>query len=161
MKAFLTLSSIFAIMVGIVLILGGIWGIKFTYENVAKENIITTEDASIPNTKVRDPLTLKAQADVIRKHALEMTDGKTYSQMPKQIPATDENGNALLDNNGEPVMKANEARNIWITVTSLTTALNLAILSYAFSAFTVLMGFVSIWTGFIFILLRKNHKFTK
>lgn len=156
MRGILKISSVFAILAGLILVLGGVWGITFTYQNVAKENIVTPEDAKIPNAKVRDPLTIKAQADIIRTHALKMTGGKTYSEMPRQIPSVDENGNAILDESGNPVMETNKARDIWVTVTSLTTALNLAILSYAFSAFTILMGVISIWTGVVFYFLSKK-----
>lgn len=158
MGGLLKLSSVFAIIAGLILVLGGLWGIKFTYENISREHIVTPEDAAIPNAPVADPLTLKAQADIIRHHALTMTEGKTYAQMPQQIPSLDENGQPILDDKGEPVMVPNAARNIWITVTALTTALNLGILTYAFSAFTILMGLISIWTGVVFFLLSKNHK---
>ena len=158
MKSMLKLSSFFAIIAGAILVLGGLWGINFTYQNISRENIITTPDSALPNKPVRDPLTLKAQADVIRKHVLEMTNGKTYSQMPRQIAKVDENGSPILDENGKPVMVENSTRNLWVTATTLTTALNLGILTYAFSAFTILMGIISIWTGVVFFALSKNTK---
>lgn len=157
MSSFLRLSAFFAIIAGIILIFGGIWGIKFTYQNIEQEKIVTPEDASIPNTPVGDPFTLKSQADVIRKHALGMTGGKTYSQMPRQVESVDENGKPVLDKEGKPVMIPNKARDIWITVTALTTALHLGILTYAFSAFTILMGSISVWTGIVFLVLSKKN----
>lgn len=156
MKFLLRLSSLFAIAAGVVLILGGIWGISFTYQNIEREKIVTPEDASIPNAPVRDPFTLKSQADIIRAHALKMTGDKTYSQMPRQIESVDENGDPILDENGEVVMVPNKARDTWITVTALTTALNLGILTYAFSAFTILMGSISVWTGFVFFVISNK-----
>lgn len=156
MRLLLKLSSLFAIVAGIVLIIGGIWGIGFTYQNVEREKIVTPEDASIPNAPVRDPLTLKAQADIIRTHALDMTGGLTYSQMPRQIESVDENGEKVLDEEGAPVMVPNKARDTWITVTALTTALNLGILTYAFSAFIILIGVISVWTGIVFAVLSQK-----
>lgn len=157
MRLLLRLSSFFAIIAGIVLILGGIWGISFTYQNIEREKIITPEDASIPNAAVKGPLTLKAQSDIIRVHALEITGGKTYSQMPRQIASVDENGISILDEKGAPVMVPNKARDTWITVTALTTALNLGILTYAFSSFIILIGSISVWTGFVFAVLSKKN----
>jgi hypothetical protein len=133
MKKILTLSSFLATIAGIVMILGGMWGIVFTYKNVAREQITTPPDASIPSTPVRGPFTLKSQADIIRHHVLEATGGKTYSQMPQKIQKMDQNGNPVLDDAGAPVMVSNDARNIWVTATTLTTALNLAIITYVFS----------------------------
>jgi hypothetical protein len=156
MRLYLKLSGLFAIMAGIILILGGAWGITFTYDNVAREKIVTPEDASIPNTPVRGPFTLKAQADIIRKHALKTTGGKTYSEMPRLIESVDENGQPELDEDGKPVMVPNKARDTWITVTALTNAINLGILTYAFSAFTLLMGLISVWTGLVFLQLPQS-----
>ncbi len=138
------------------MILGGTWGIVFTYKNVAREQITTPADASIPNAPVRGPLTLKAQADIIRHHVLETTGGKTYSQMPQKVQKVDEKGDPVLDENAQPVMVSNDARNIWVTATALITALNLGIITYVFSGLIVFLGFVSIWTGIAFRALRKG-----
>lgn len=158
MKSLLRLSSLLAIIAGTILVLGGFWGISFTYENVTREHIVTPEDATIPGKPVSDPFTLKSQADIIRHHTLNSTEGKTYAEMPRQIEKVDEAGNPVLDADGNAVMVPNDARNLWITATTLTTALNLGILTYAFSAFIVLIGGISIWTGVVFWALAKNYK---
>lgn len=151
----LTISSFFATTTGIVLIIGGLWGIYFTYKNIAQEKIVTPGDASISSQPVRGPLTLKAQADVIRKHTLKITGGKTYSQMPQEIAKISEDGQPVLDADGNQIMVANSARNIWMNATTLTTALNLGILTYVFSGIVLLFGFISIWTGIVFWTLRN------
>jgi len=157
MKKLLKVSSILAVVVGAVLVAGAIWGIVFTYQNITRENITTPEDASIPGVPVRGPFTLKAQADIIRAHALRISEGKTYAEMPRQIEKVDENGQPVLDEKGELVMTANTARDLWITATTLTTALNLGIVTYAFSAFILLFGLISIWTGVVFWALSKKY----
>jgi len=133
MKKLLKISSVLAIGAGIVFVAGGAWGIGFTYQNVAREKIVTPSDASIPNKPVRGPFTLKSQADVIRKHALEASDGKVYAEMPRDAD-----------------------RGTWVTATMLTTALNLGILTYVFSGLVVLFGCISIWTGYIFYALSRR-----
>jgi hypothetical protein len=155
MQNLLKKSAGLAIVAGVVLVVGGVWGVYFTYTNVARENIITPSDASIPNTPVRGPLTLMSQAEVIRQHTFESTDGQTYAEMPRQVEKKDANGVVMTGDDGSPLMVANEARNIWVTATTLTTALNLAIISYVFSALIVLFGLISIWTGFVFRALSK------
>lgn len=157
MKKILFVSSFFAIITGLVLVGGGIWGITFTYKNVARENITTPDDASIPRVPVRGPFTLKSQTDIIRVHTLRMTEGKTFSEMPRQIPKLDENGQQILGEDGKPVMTANTARDIWITATTLITALNLGIFAYVFAGFPILFGLFSIWTGIIFYALSRKY----
>ena len=157
MKKLLVTSSVLAILAGIVLVAGGIWGIYFTYKNVANEKIVTPQDSAIPEKPVRGVLTLKAQADIIREHTLRMTGGKTFSEMPRQIPKLDDSGKHLLDAEGNPVMVANTARDIWITATTLITALHLGVLTYIFSGMVLLFGFISIWTGIVFYALSRER----
>lgn len=157
MKKILKIASILAIIAGIVLIVGGVWGVKFTYKNVAQEKIMTTPDSSLPNRLVSGPMTLKAQADVIREHTLKTTGGKTYAEMPREIQKVDEKGKALFNSKGEPLMAQNTARDLWITATTLTTALNLGIITYAFSGLIILFGLVSIVTGYVFSALSKKY----
>lgn len=159
MKKLLKISSVLAIGVGIVMVIGALWGISFTYKNIAQEKITTPADASIPEKPVRGPFTLKAQADIIRDHTLESTEGKTFAEMPRQIPKLDEKGKQVLGPDGKPAMTANTAREIWITATTLTTALNLGIISYVFSGLILLFGCISIWTGIVFYALSKRGKF--
>lgn len=138
MKKLLKISSVLAIIVGILLVAGAIWGVCFTYKNIAQEKIVTPADSSIPERSVRGPLTLKAQADIIREHTLKTTDGKTYAEMSRE----------------------DEKRPLWITATTLTTALHLGILTYVFSGLIFLLGCISIWNGIVFYFLsrRKNFK---
>lgn len=134
MHKLLKVSSGLAIVVGIVLVVGALWGISFTYKNIVQEKIVTPEDSSVPNQLVRGPFTLKAQADIIREHVLKITEGKTYAEMPRE------------DSN----------RNLWVTATTLTTALNLGILTYVFSGLILLFGSISIWTGIVFYALSRK-----
>ena len=159
MKKLLKISSVLAIVAGVLLVVGGIWGVAFTYKNIAQEKIVTPADANIPEKPVRGPFTLKAQADIIREHTLKSTGGKTFAEMPRQIPKLDENGQQILGTDGNPVMTANTARDIWITATTLTTALNLGIMTYVFSGLILLFGCISIWTGIVFYALSRRANF--
>ena len=157
MKKMLIVSSALAVGAGAVMLVGGLWALAFTYQNIAQEKIVTPDDASIPSTPVRGPLTLKAQADVIRMHTLKSTGGLTFAEMPRQVPKMDAEGDAVLDAEGEPVMVANTARDMWVTATTLTTALNLGIITYLFSGLVTLFGLISIWTGLVFYGLSKKY----
>ncbi|MCX6757526.1 MAG: hypothetical protein NTZ44_01420 [Candidatus Nomurabacteria bacterium] len=157
MKKLLKISSILAIVAGIVLIIGGLWGISFTHKNVVEEKITTSPDSSLPNQLVSGPMTLKAQAEVIREHTLKMTGGKTYAEMPREIPKLDLAGKPVLDAKGVAVMMPNTARDIWVTATALTTALHLGMITYAFSGLILLFGLISVMTGIVFSALSKRY----
>ena len=157
MKTLFKTSAVLATVAGLILVLGGVWGVYFTYQNIVAEKIVTPEDASLPGEMVRGPLTLKSQADIIRHHTLNMTGGKTYAEMPRMIEKLDASGVAVVDAEGKPVMVPNDARNMWITATTLTTALHLGILTYGFSAIVILLGLISLWNGFIFCKLAKRE----
>ncbi len=147
--------AIFAIVVGIGAVLGGIGGAAYTYDQAAAQDITTPEDASIAETPVRGPLSMWAQQDIINHHQLERTGGLYYSQMERQVPVVDEAGNAVLDENGEQVMGPNTARDSWITATTLTTSLSMGIMAYALSAFAIVVGLVLAALGFVVLRLRR------
>lgn len=158
MQKMLRMSAGFAIGAGIIIAIAGFWGIVFVYNNVARENIVTPEEASIPSSPVRGPLTLKAQADIIRVHTLKATSGKTFAEMPRSIPQLDDKGRQVVGKDGKPIMVDNAARNIWIIATTLTTALYFGILAYAFSAFAIFVGIVFICFGVVFCKLARQSR---
>lgn len=147
--------AIFAIVVGAGSVLGGVFGAAYTWNQAVAQDITTPDDARFAEVPVRGPLSMWAQSDIITHHQLDNTEGLYYSQMERMVPAVDEDGNAVLDEDGEPVMVPNEARAGWVTATSLTTALGLGILSYAVSAFAIVVGLVLLAMGWVVLRLRR------
>lgn len=156
MRNIIALTALLSGVAGFVLFFAGVGGLVYTYANVARENVLTTSDARIPNTPVRGPRTLKAEADVIRVHMLEMSGGKTYAEAPRYIEVKNDDGTPMLDESGEPVMIPNEARQTWITAMTLIATLNLALLAYALSALSVVLGLLFIWNGFVFRTISRS-----
>jgi len=90
--------GLFAIIVGIVMILAGAVTYGMVTSQLRDENITVSEDAQFfGGARVQDPLTAYAQAEVINKHALAATDGKTFAELPQDDPrrATVMNGSFL------------------------------------------------------------------
>jgi hypothetical protein len=86
----------------------------------------------------------------MRIHALEATQGKTYAQMPRFATADGKGTNdakaALKDpKSGQPV--DNAARNVWVTETALSTALNTSFFAENVAMFSIVMGIALILTG--------------
>lgn len=153
----LLVAAVTALTIGIGSIAAGVAGAVYTYGQAATESIVTPDDAAIPGAEVRGPLTMKAQADVIREHTLERTDGLYFAEMPRTVEQVDEAGNVVLNESGEPVMVPNTARDIWLTATTLTTALNLGIIAYAMAAFAVVVGLALVISGAVFLSLRRSE----
>ena len=92
----------------------------------------------------------------MRKHALEATGGQTYAQMPRFVDATgkgtnDEKAAAKDPKSGKPV--DNPARNIWVTETALSTALNTAYFAESTATFVIVMVIALLLTGIGFLVL--------
>ena len=120
--------------------------------NVAGEAISTGNEA-------------KCFADYMRIHTLEATGGYTYSEMgryevlataPKSELATgggtDNSQYAVKDaKTGQPV--ANGARDLWVTETALTTALNTSFFAERVAMFSIATGFALFLVGIGFLVL--------
>ncbi len=122
-------ASVVLIAFGIGAVYMGVDGRDRVRSDLAREQIIGTPDSSIPDQLVNSGSEAQAFARTIRKHTLAATGGQTYAQMPRFLgddgkPTDDEQAAATDPKSGEAL--ANPARNIWVTSTALTTALNTA-----------------------------------
>jgi len=104
-------------------------------------------------------------AQYMQIHALEASGGFTYAQMGMYVAkpgspkaqltpdgATDNKAYAQIDpTTKQPV--SNGARNVWVTETALTTALNQAYLGSQLSLFSIVVGVALILAGIGFIVL--------
>lgn len=146
--------AVFAMVIGAGAAIGGIFGVTYTYQQAAAENITTPADASLAEVPVRGPLSMWAQQDIITRHQLDRTEGLRFSEMERMVPVLDEAGAPVIGEDGEPVMAPNTARESWVTATTLTTALGLGMLAYGLSAFAIVVGLTLIGLGFTTYKLR-------
>jgi len=149
-------ASIVLIAFGAGTIYTGFNGRDQVRSDLAREQIVGTPDSTIPNQLVNTGSEAQAFAKVMRKHTMEATGGLTYAQMPRYIdqagkPTNNEKAAATDPKSGEPV--ANPARNIWVTETALTTALNTAYFAESVATFAIVMGFALLLSGIGFLIL--------
>ncbi len=98
-------------------------------------------------------------AQYMRIHALESSNGLTYSQMGRFLAASDptdpagtsDEEAALKDESGKPV--SNAARNTWVTETALSTALNVSYMAEQIALFGLIVGIALLLSGIGFIIL--------
>ena len=104
----------------------------------------------------------RAFAQIMHEHALESSDGRTYSQMgrfvsakdPESPAGTSDEAAALKDEKGNPV--SNEARNTWVTETALSTALNVSYMAEQVALFGIVVGFALLLSGIGFLILTLS-----
>jgi hypothetical protein len=142
-------ASIILIAFGIGAVYSGLDGRDFVRGELAKEKIVATPDSAIAGQKVDTGAEAREFAKTMRKHTLEATGGKTYAEMDRFLAAkgggTTNDEAAALMQNGKPV--DNPARNIWVTETALTTALNTSYFAEQVALFSMVMGIALLLTG--------------
>jgi hypothetical protein len=116
----------------------------------------TLPTCSVAGKTVNSGSRAKCFADYMRIHALEASDGRTYSQMGQFVTAqgkeTDDKTLAAKDpKTGKPT--SNAARNVWVTETALSTALNTSYFAQQVSLFSIVMGIALLLTGVGFLVL--------
>ncbi|MEI8104646.1 MAG: hypothetical protein WCH31_02240 [Actinomycetes bacterium] len=115
---------------------------------------IAIPTCSVAGKAVTTGPTARCFAQYMRIHALEATGGVPYAQMPRYATADGKGTNdaaAALQSNGRPV--DNAARNIWVTETALSTALNVSYMADQLGLFSVVTGFALLLSGIGFIVL--------
>ena len=156
------------ILFGVIVIALGIWGIAFTRDHLEQEGIVfgPVSDPAVAEhaeewagEQVTTGSQALAFAEVMREHTLASTDGLTYAQMgqyqsaedPADPAGTNDEAAAAKDESGQPI--SNGARDIWVTETALTTALNMSFMSEMLSVFSIIVGIALLLTGIGLVIL--------
>lgn len=156
-------ASVVLIAFGVGSIGIGAWGVSTVRDNLKQEQIFFgdhAEDPAVPAGLSGKQVTTGSQAHafagVMQHHTLEATEGQRYAEMGRFLdakgnPTSDEALAAKNPTTGQPV--ENGLRNMWVTETSLTTALNMAYLGERVGVFGIVMGIALLLTGIGFLVL--------
>jgi hypothetical protein len=170
-------ASVILIAFGIGAIVAGVSGHSTVRDNLKKEQIVGSPDmtpaaiaaeakqaglknvdlpsCSVAGKAIDTGSRGRCFAQYMRIHTLEATGGKTYAQMGRYATADGKGTNdvavALKDKTGQPV--ANAARDLWVTETALTTALNTSYLAEQISLFSLVVGVALLLAGIGFAVL--------
>jgi hypothetical protein len=155
-----------AILVGlaVALVVIGLVGRGEVHDRLSQEQIVGTPDSSIAGEEVDTGSEAKAFADTIRKHTLEATGGLTYAEMPRAVFA--KGGDPVPEDQVDDALASGEAidnpeRQIWITSTALSTALNTSFFAESVATFTIVVGVALFLIGIgLFVLTRGLVKRT-
>ena len=156
------------ILFGVVAVIMGVNGYNTTRDAIKAEGITfgSADDPAVAKyaeqwagEQVTTGDQARAFAKVMREHTLESTGGLTYAEMgryqsaakPDDPAGTSDEEAALKDESGQPV--SNGARNIWVTETALTTALNMSYMAEQLSIFGLVVGIALLLTGIGLVIL--------
>jgi hypothetical protein len=80
-------SHVASIVIGVMLIIGGLVTWITVSSTLSDQNITVSDDAScLAGDHVDGPFSAYCEAQVIEKHALDATDGKTYAELDRDDP---------------------------------------------------------------------------
>ncbi len=170
-------AAVVLVAVGIGAIVMGVNGRSTVIDSIKQEKIVGSPDMTpaaiaaevkeagltgvdLPTCDVaNEPITngdeARCFAQYMRIHALEATGGLTYAQMPRFATddgkGTNDPAAASKDENGAPV--SNPAREIWVTETALTTALNTSYMADRLAMFGLVVGIALLLSGIGFLVL--------
>jgi hypothetical protein len=149
-------ASVILIALGIGAIVTGVNGRDQVRSDLAREQIVGTPDSTIPGQKVDTGKEAHAFAAIMRHHTLEATGNQTYAQMGRFLdangkPTNDQKAAAIDPKTKQPV--ENGLRNMWVTETALSTALNTAYFAEQVATFAIVMGFALLLSGIGFGIL--------
>jgi hypothetical protein len=182
MRKFYEYAGIAASVVLIAIGIGAIWtgadGRSTVRDNLAAEQISGTPDmtpsaiaaaakeAGLKNVAIPDGSVAGKTIDTgararlfaqyMRIHALEATGGQVYAQMGRFLdgngkPTNDQQAAAKDPKSGQPV--ENPVRNVWVTETALSTALNTSYFAENVATFAIVMGIAMVLSGVGFLVL--------
>ena len=127
--------GLISLIAGIVMIVAG--GITYgtVSSQLSAENIVVPDDAAFLGGKdVRGPFTAYAQADIINKHALNASEGKTYAELGALAGAAKEAGDQELAD------KYNGQRNTVMNASFLRASLFTSVLAFGVAALVMGLG---------------------
>jgi hypothetical protein len=145
------IATTLLIVFGVGAIVAGFAGRDQVRGDLAREGIVGTPDMkNVANAKIDTGAKARDFAAGMREHTLAATGGQTYSQMARYQgkngkPTNEESQAAINPKSGKPV--DNPARQIWVTETALSTALNTSYFAERVALFSIVMGFALLLAG--------------
>jgi hypothetical protein len=152
-------ASTILIVLGLGMVVAGLIGRGEVQDKLAQEQIVGTPDSEIPGEEVDTGSEAKAFADTLRKHTLEATGGLTYAEMPRAV--FKDSGEPVPDEETDDALASGKAidnpeRQIWITSTALSTALNTSFFAESVATFAIAVGVALILIAIGLFLLTRG-----
>jgi hypothetical protein len=161
-------AGVVLIVFGVVAIYMGVDGRSTVRDSIKQEQIYFGESSDPAVAKyasqwadeqVTNGDQARAFAKVMREHTMESSGGLTYAEMgrfqaaaaPDDPKGTSDKALAVIGDDGQPV--ANPVRDLWVTETALTTALNMSYMAENLALFGIVVGVALLLAGIGFVIL--------
>lgn len=138
-----------SLIAGILMVIAG--GVTYgtVSSQLSAENIVVPDDAAfLAGKDVKGPFTAYAQADIISKHALESSDGKTYAELGELA------GEAKAAGDEELATTYTEARGTVMTASFLRASLFTSVLAFGVAALVIGLGVMFALIGWALMSIR-------
>jgi hypothetical protein len=156
------IAGVVLIAFGVVAIFMGVNGRNEVRDQIAAQKITAGGDAAEltngalqPGQLITTGAEAKQFATIMEHHTLDSTGGKRYAEMGRFLTAdgkdTSDEALAAKTEDGRPV--ENGLRNLWVTETALSTALNMAYMAEQLALFGIVVGVALLLTGVGFIVI--------
>ena len=135
-------------------------GIKAKVSEAGLRDVLLPS-CSVAGKRVVDGASARCFAEYMRVDALTGTRGATYAEMPRFATddgkGTNDPAEAQRGPDGQPVN--NPARNVWVTETALSTALNTSYMAEQISLFGIAVGsaFLLVGLGSAAVILGRRR----
>jgi hypothetical protein len=168
-------SGVLITAVGVISIVIGTNGHSVVRKDLKREGIVGTPDmkkggipsspglvdipsCDVANKPIRTGSQARCFASYMRIHALEATGGKTYADMDRFVASnqsgakpgnpktTSDEKAAAIDPKSHQAVE-NPKRQVWVTETALSTALNTSYFAERVSLFSLIIGIVLVLAG--------------
>ncbi len=161
-------AAIVVVLIGLGTIVAGVTGRQEVRDQLAREHVTGTPDmkpsahpgagvsCDVAGQRIDTGERARCFAQYMRLHALESTHEQTYAEMPRYVDAagtpTDERSAAATDpQTGQPA--DNPARDVWVTETALSTALNMSFFAESVAWFSIAVGAALVVIGLLLLAL--------
>ncbi len=145
-------AGVVSLIMGILFVLTGgiVWGVVTS--QLAAERITVPQDAAfMQGATVQDPLSALAQADIINKHAMESSEGRTYAELGTLAREATAAGDTAL---AEELTKQ---RASVMNASFLRASLFTSVLSYGVCLFAIGVGLTLLVFGWAFLSVARQN----
>ncbi len=141
--------GVISLIAGILLIIGGAVTYGAVSQQLAAEKIVVPGDAAfLAGDDVNGPFSAYAQADIINKHALNISEGKTYAELGELA------GEAEAAGNEELATQYNSQRDTVMNASFLRASLFTSVLAFGVAAMVIGLGVMFGLLGWALMSIR-------